>query len=1288
MDTNDSNDPAANPMIGRRVGVYRLVEELGSGGMGVVYRAERADGEFDQVVAIKLIKRGMDTDAILRRFRRERQISASLNHPNIAYFYGGGSTEGGLPYFVMEYISGDTLYAHCDIHRMTVSQRIELMLQICNAVRSAHAINVVHRDIKPSNITVTPEHKPKLLDFGIAKLLEGDGADTEATAPHLRVMTAEYASPEQISAGISGPAGDIYSIGVILYELLSGHRPYRLDRSFPERSAAVVIENEPLRPSESLEHSELLFDASSNLEGIAAARSTSAEALRRELIGPVDNIIMKCLQKDPSRRYPSVEVLIRDLSSLLEDRDVTAETFISHYSMRNLDLPTPAAAASLAILPFKYLDSSVDEDESGELFLGIGLADSLISRLSGVARLTIRPTSSVIPFSDADPIQAARKLDVQYVLDGTVRRVGERIRISAQLLDVNEGSTRWAKTFDENIRNVLELEDSISAQVADELISHLTAEEKERLEKRGTSDPEALAAYMRARFHWSKFTDADLQRAVEHYREAIRLDPFYALPYIGIGEYYIWSAIFGVMPSSIGFPEAQAAVKKAIEIDDSFGEAYALLAFSTFFGDWDWDGCEFLITRALELNPNYGFAHECYSNFLMAQGRTDEAIREIKLAEALDPVSQRSILMTAWMLYHARDFTAAAAKARQAVEMRSDSPQACLHLGNILIELGNLDEAVEYLRRSAEIWPLSGLPRYMLAHARRGQGNIEAVAKITEKLLETRHSGYMKPYFIAMCFVASGDLDTAFEWFEKAVDEKNEWLIWISCDPKLDPIRSDPRYDRLLRLIRSPLADRKEASTGENTGEKQRKIAVMPFNLIGSPAGEDYLAFGLADALTMRLSNVRRFIVRPTSSVLAYRERKDDLFDIGSDLKVDYLIDGNIRYFGPTVRVTVQLLGVHGHAAIWSQSFDETKVDVLELEDNISSQVIASLLPKLSGEDREQFARRGTDDPDAYEAYLHGRYFWNQLTPASYSKALESFTRASRLDPNYALPYSGITDFYCWASIFGLIPPREAMEQAGIAARKAVALAPDIPETHASLGLFLHIDQQWEAALASLEHAVSLNRNFPLVHEWLSAYFTSTGDFERGLAEMHTAGELEPLSTRPLLFSAWRYYHAGRPEDALRYSQEVLSLEPDSVQVNFQLSNIYFELGDLAAARQFADRTSLLAQGAPAPSFMRCFIAAAEGNLEEAEQIVRNFYNIAEKMYVPNWFLALSNIAIGAVERAFEHLSAAQEEKSSWMLWLGTEPKLKSIRSDPRFFELLRRTGNPILKRYLDKGGS
>ena len=1259
-------------MIGRRVGVYELEREIGRGGMGAVYLGKRADGEFRQTVAIKLIKRGMDTDSILKRFRRERQIIATLDHPNIAYFLSGGSTDEGLPYFVMEFIDGKPLYNFCSKNRLTINERLQIFRQICEAVEVAHQRKIIHRDLKPSNILVKADGTPKLLDFGIAKVLDADfsGQDFDSTATAMRVMTPEYASPEQISGDEISTASDIYSLGIILYEILTGHRPYKLKRQVPHEIARIICEEMPSRPSTRNNDAETQI---STLEYISRNTNSLIDTgnPKSEIQNPksddLDKIVLKSLRKNPAERYNSAADFAADITNYLENRPVKAENFWLEDRTK-----TRSDKKAIAILPFRMIGAE-NSKNTDDIFLGIGLADALVSRLSGVSRLIVRPTSSVLPFAEKNPVEAGNKIGVDFILDGNIRRVGERIRITVQLLNVAESATIWAEKFDENFTDVLELEDLISEKVAKVLLPQLTGEERRRLEKRGTNKPDAYQAYLRGRYFANQFTDESLLKSIEAFEEAVRLDPEYALAYVGIADFHVWSAIFGATACRKAYPQAKHAAERALEVDDYLGEAFAILAFVTLLYDWDWTEAELLIKRALELNPNYNFAHECYSNFFSTQGIFDKAVSEIIRAEELDPLSPRAKLMTSYTFYQARNFPEAIIKARQANEMQANFSQGFLHLGNALTENGNIEEAVYCLTESVKNWKNSALPKFMLCFALVADRQFEKAREILDEMLAAVANGHVKPYFIAMTYAALGEIDNAFKWFEKSIEERDEWMIWFGTEPKLDALRKDSRYLELLKKTNNPIITSQNKTA---TARTEKSIAVLPFKFLISESAfdseDEYLSIGLADALTMRLSNVRRFLVRPTSSVLPFGNHETDSFAAGRELGVDFVLDGNIRRVRDRIRVAVQLLSVSENSTRWAERFDEKYTDVLTLEDSISERVTKSLLPKLTGEERRQLAKRGTNNPKAFEAYMRGRFFWNQFTPEAFPKSLESFEKAVELDKNYALAFVGIADFYSWAAIYGLIPPMISYPKVFAAATRALEIDESLGEAYATLGIYNSNNRNWAEAEKNYRRAIELSPNYSHGHEWLASLLVGTERFEEGVAEMYLAEKLDPLSLRTKTLTAWTTYQAGKYQESVKKAREIIAFDPDFPQGYLQLGNVLHQLGEIEEALRASRKAVELMSESPLPVYSFCFALAAAGRFDEAAQQVAELKNKAAQTYVPPFFMAMAFVAVGETDSAFDYFRAAFEEKSAWCLWFKTEPKLAALRRDERYSELLK----------------
>ena len=832
-------DDPANAVIGRRIGSYKIVRELGRGGMGSVYLAVRADDEFQKRVAIKLIKRGMDTDYIIRRFRNERQILASLDHPFIARLLDGGTTEDGLPYFVMEYVEGQPLHYYCDAHKLSVTERLNLFRKVCSAVHYAHQNLIIHRDLKPSNILVSADGTPKLLDFGIAKILnpEISSHTLDPTTAALRMMTPEYASPEQVRGEVATVVSDVYTLGVMLYELVTDHRPYRFNSRLPQEMARVVCEEEPERPSVAVNGIEVIpVDGEPPIEitpeTVSRARNTSLEQLRRQLSGSLDNIILKSLRKESQRRYQTAEELSEDLLLFLEGLPVNAPAhFPLPVSAEMLSDEPSTGGRSIAVLPFKVLRVEEKSDE----FLGMGMADAIITKLSNIHRIMVRPTSSILKYFDGEHnlLAAGQELNVGYVLDGRIQRAGDRVRVTVQLVRVRDGVPLWATKLDENFTDIFTVEDSISEQVAQALVPRMTGEELEMLHRRETDNADAYQAYLRGRYFWNKFTDEGFERAYESFREAIRLDPDYALAYVGIADYFNWSAIYGLGAPVNCFPQAMTAAKTALELDEELADAHAALGFSILCYEWDGAAAEQRFKRALELNPNSASAHHWYSNLLAAQGRFPEAIKEILRTQELNPLSLMDKSMTGWIYYQARQYDNAVVELQKTLEMERNFGNAYMILGCVYEQMGRYDEAVEMLDRSLEFMTGSVIPLWMLGYTLARAGRRAEAHDALQRLEHISKDTYISPYYFALIFVGLGEHDKAFEWLEKAYESRDEWLLWMGTEPKLDALRSDPRFAELLGRIglssgASPLQTQIHLSARPSSIEENKPAAFEP----------------------------------------------------------------------------------------------------------------------------------------------------------------------------------------------------------------------------------------------------------------------------------------------------------------------------------------------------------------------------------------------------------------------------------------------------------------------------
>jgi len=745
-------------MVGRRVGAYKLIREIGRGGMGAVYLAVRADNQFRQRAAVKLVKRGMDTDFVIRRFRNERQILASLNHPNIARLLDGGATDDGLPYFVMEYIEGIPIHRYCDTRRLTIAERLNLFRQVCAAAHYAHESQVIHRDIKPGNILVTEDGTPKLLDFGIAKILDPNlTADMiESTVTSMLLMTPEYASPEQARGEQVTAATDQYSLGVLLYELLTGHRPYKLRSRAPHEIARIISEEEPEKPSDVVTRAreKTASDGKRTIvvtpEEIGLDRNTSPDELRRALTGGLDDVVMRTLRKSPQLRYGSTRDLSQDIDRYLQGLPVSTPAYVrttgqdfdaetaglletsepdcvceetspiveiatsKRVAWMSAVISAAAVALVVAVALFFYFRSRAPRQQTGAVtpslvvlpfkpkipsetdrLLGVGLADVVTSKLGQIKRLSVRPASASRRYleSDLDPRQIGAELGVEYVISGDLSHEDDRLSLELQTFGLKENKVLWRDTIHVKLTDIATLQNSIALGIHRSLAVGLESPGQTILAKRATENGEAYQLYLTGRYHWGKRSTAGFNEAIKFFNEAISKDPNFALAYAGRADCYALLQYYQDPSTPDGLRRAKVDVMKSLDLDDSLAEAHASLGYVKFYLDRDYRGAETSYRRAIDLNPSYATAHHWLGMAFSAMRRRDEAIAEIKEAERLDPRS--AIIKTAaGLIYaHARQFDHALAECSRALELDPTLVQAHTVMRWVYQAIGRYDDA-------------------------------------------------------------------------------------------------------------------------------------------------------------------------------------------------------------------------------------------------------------------------------------------------------------------------------------------------------------------------------------------------------------------------------------------------------------------------------------------------------------------------------------------------------------------------------------------------------------------
>jgi serine/threonine protein kinase/tetratricopeptide (TPR) repeat protein len=750
-------------LLGQQIGPYEILSPLGAGGMGEVYRAR--DVKLGREVAVKVLSKALVGDrAHLARFRREAQLLASLNHPNIATVHGLEES-GGSCCLVMELVPGQTLAERLTAGPLGVDEVLPICIQIAEALDAAHQKGITHRDIKPANIKVTPQGRVKVLDFGLAKSFAGDDRDldrpgaatlTAMTQPGIVLGTPAYMSPEQLRGEPMDKRTDIWAFGCVLYELLAGRRP------FP----GVTV-----------------------VEIIAAVLKTEPDwsALPAETPAQVTGLVRRCLEKSaPSR--------VQDIA----DARASLEAALRTPAIRGVPESEPAIR-SLAVLPFANTSGDPEME-----YLSDGLTDSIILNLSQLPQLRVMARSAVFRHKGRveEPQQAGRALGVGAVLTGKVLQRGEALLISAELVDVQGGWQLWGAQYRRKAGDIFAMEEDIAKEIAEKLRLKLTPEKEKLLARRHTESVEAYHLYLKGRFYWGKRTEEGLNKAIQHFRQAIDLDPTYALAYAGLAEGYVPLIVYGHLAPKEAAPKALAAARTALEIDPELPEARTVVGGLKAFCDWDLQGAEKEIRAAVELDPKYPRARQVLAEYLTTMSRFAEAEEEARQALQLDPLALSLNAFMAMTYFFSRRYEDAIEHGRRTVEMDPSFFPGYFYLGLAYQLSGKFAEAAAALEQARVLSNHSTLMVATLGGVFAEWGKHEQARSILRELQELGPRKYVSQVFVAAIYTGLGDDDRALSCLEAAFDDRCWWLLrGVKVDPRFDRLRKEARVRKLVQRM-------------------------------------------------------------------------------------------------------------------------------------------------------------------------------------------------------------------------------------------------------------------------------------------------------------------------------------------------------------------------------------------------------------------------------------------------------------------------------------------------------
>ena len=773
------------------LGHYRVLDQIGAGGMGVVYRAH--DERLGRDVALKVLPAGALADEPSRkRFRKEALALSRLNHPNIATIHDFDSNQG-VDFIITEYIPGATLDEKIVASRLTEAQITRLAVQLAQGLEAAHKQGIIHRDLKPANVRVTSEGVLKILDFGLARILQPVN-EQETTESATAVGTLPYAAPEQLLSGQVNARADIYSFGAVLHKMATGQRPF----------------------SE--------FEGAGLIDAILHTPPIAPRKINPGVSAELERIILKCLEKNPDYRYQSAADIGADLRRL--EAPSTASTMpvavgprwhkgfsalaglgivsalllvaphLRDWSKQWLGHAEAPTIRSLAVLPLANLSQDPNQD-----YFADGMTEALTSELAQIRSLRVISRTSAMQYKGARKTmpQIANELKVDAVAEGSVQRVGNRVAISVELIYAPSDSHLWGKTFEREPRDVLGLEREVARAIAAEIKVTVAPNEAARLAYAPQVDPSAHEAYLKGRYAWLEATSTRRQQAKDYFVQAIKIDPDYAPAYAGLADYY-W--VTSDLDARMAIPKARQSVMKALELDPGSAHAHRSLAAIHFYGDWDWAAADAEFQRAIELSSNDSESHRLYSVFLSAMKRPDDARAEIQRARDLDPLSASILTTAGWDAYFGRRFDEAGDSCRRALELDPTSANANECLGSVYLAQRHYDEAIAPSQRAASLSQGDAIRVVTLGRALALVGRRADAQRILAELQQP--SRYVPPYYVAKLMLALEDSQGASAMLERAYRDHETYLPFINVDEALDPLRNDAQFRTLLARLKLP----------------------------------------------------------------------------------------------------------------------------------------------------------------------------------------------------------------------------------------------------------------------------------------------------------------------------------------------------------------------------------------------------------------------------------------------------------------------------------------------------
>jgi serine/threonine protein kinase/tetratricopeptide (TPR) repeat protein len=1245
--------------------------------MGEVYRAK--DTRLDREVAVKVLPDQFANDpAALSRFEREAKAVAALSHPNVLAVYDVGR-EGDTSYVVTELLEGESLRQRLSVGPLPWRKAVSLAISVVDGLASAHAKGIVHRDLKPENIFLTTDGVVKILDFGLARMTpEGGASEQDAahtptvtidTRPGTVMGTLNYMSPEQLRGKATDARSDIFSFGCVLYEMVAGRRAFRGETSADTMTA--ILRETP----------------------------TSIRSKTENVGLELERVIERCLEKKAEQRFHSASDLGFTLKTILTGTE-TMPVAAGKGRLWGFAIPVAIAAVmlfaagvwlaqrtwtsnqqnatdvisirSIAVLPFDNLSN----DPSQQMYVD-AIWESITDDLAKIGALQVTASHTLRFYRDKNMSmpEIEDKLNVDAFVTGSALHSGSRVEVRVRLIRSSDGRQLWSYHYEFDKRDILTEQRKIAHAVADQIQIELSPAEQVLLGAAPRVVQSSYDAYVRGMEKVRLGTKEFYQEALTLFDQALVDDPDFALAHVGRSHAYHGLSSDYLAPKE-AMPECRDAALKALEIDPTLADAHAMLGRYKMQYEWDFAAASDSFLTALEYKPSLADAHLGYAMYLVAMDRGPEALKHLNTVHELDRASLYSEFEYGVVSFMARDYSRTIRDMKAAITINPDWWGAHANIANAYSMTNDHESAIWHARKAEDL-DRSPSNRAMMGGVLAVAGLEDEARLIYSELKEIEKTEYICPYELASIPLGLGDYDETFEEMDRACDARADCLAWLQVDPRLDPIRDDERFDRLLERVGfEPKGDK--LLIIEDDGVHASALAILPFE-DNSPTPHMWFASGLADAISSPLGRVNpsKLGVLGPETTAYYAQTDKPIQNLQEDLDVDFVLRGGIQIIQNDVRITAKLIHAEDLTSVWSDEFQGTMDDPFALQSMVAEKIIAGLPIELTGDERVRFEKRYVPDPNAELAYMQGRYHapWDSAGVQNLEKAIDYFEEAIKIDKQYPLPYCGLADAKCYLTTWGRLQTSEIRSEVEGIVATALALDDSLPEAYLSAGVvaeFLNWD--WPLAERSFERAIQLDQNHARVYLESGHLFLMLGRFDEAKQQFERALQLNPKRSEHHAGLGKLYVGTGQLSEAEPFLQYAFELNNESSDANIWLADLRQKQGRFDEAVAIIERV-VFAKEMPELA-MRAFLGNAYAMAGRLDDVRMQLTEMKKSQLSGHhmWFGEL-HAALGESDEAFRRLNQALEAREGWLPHIRFDPGLVHIRDDPRFAELHRKMG-------------